>query len=113
MPSLYHSGKPTDKRKKEENFLSPRKKVKTQHLSLDNLPWKSLHRPGVAGFNGDDGILELEEVEGVEVVYEETEGGRVARFNVSEWKVISSSQHSRNVVRLSTMLKNQRNPPVI
>lgn len=32
---------------------------------------------------GDDGVLELEEVEGVEVVYETTEGGRVVKFNVS------------------------------
>ncbi|CAA7264354.1 unnamed protein product [Cyclocybe aegerita] len=33
---------------------------------------------------GDDGILELEEVEGVEVVYEMTDAGRVAKFRVSE-----------------------------
>ncbi len=38
--------------------------------------------PFEAGVGGDDGILELEEVEDVEVVYEETEKGRVARFNV-------------------------------
>ncbi|KAJ3567280.1 hypothetical protein NP233_g6466 [Leucocoprinus birnbaumii] len=33
---------------------------------------------------GDDGILELEEVEGVEVFYETTDGGKVAKFRVSE-----------------------------
>lgn len=32
---------------------------------------------------GDEGILELEEVEGVEVIYETTEGGRVVKFKVS------------------------------
>lgn len=42
-----------------------------------------------AGLGGDDGILELEEVDGVEVVYETTESGRVARFQVGR-KVIST-----------------------
>ena len=32
---------------------------------------------------GNEGIIELEEVEGVEVIYETTEGGRVVKFNVS------------------------------
>lgn len=32
---------------------------------------------------GDDGILDLEEVDGVEVVYEDTDAGRVVKFNVS------------------------------
>ncbi|OCB91444.1 DEAD-domain-containing protein [Sanghuangporus baumii] len=35
-------------------------------------------------FEGDDGILELEEVEDVEVIYEETQHGRTARFKVRE-----------------------------
>ena len=60
-----------------------RKKVKTQHLSTNDLPWKSVHRAHEAGLDsGHDGIMELEEVEDVEVVYEETETGRVAKFNV-------------------------------
>ncbi|KAI5887142.1 DEAD-domain-containing protein [Schizophyllum commune H4-8] len=59
-----------------------RKKTKIVHKNPDDLPWKTVKRPVVAGLDGDDGILELEEVEDVEVVYEETEGGRVARFNV-------------------------------
>lgn len=89
MPSPHHLVKPLAKRKNEEKTLSSRKKAKIQpHLSLRELPWKTIKRPQVAGLNGDDGILELEEVEGVEVVYEETESGRVARFNVS--RTISS-----------------------
>ena len=61
-----------------------RKKVKTQHQSANELPWKVVQRAHEAGLDsGLDGIMELEEVEGVEVVYEETEGGRVAKFNVS------------------------------
>jgi ATP-dependent RNA helicase DDX24/MAK5 len=90
MPSLHHSGEPVLKRKKQEKVLSSRKKAKTQLLSLHELPWKTLQRPQVAGLGHDDGILELEEVEGVEVVYEE--GGRVARFNVS--RTMSEQQDS-------------------
>lgn len=33
--------------------------------------------------DGDDGILDLEEVDDVEVVYEQTDAGRVLKFNVS------------------------------
>ncbi|KAL0957529.1 hypothetical protein HGRIS_001320 [Hohenbuehelia grisea] len=58
------------------------KKSKTEHSSLDSLPWHQVVRPKEAGLGDDDGILELEEVEGVEIVYEETDGGRVAKFNV-------------------------------
>lgn len=49
---------------------------------MDGLPWKAVNRPSDTGLDGDDGILELEEVENVEVVYEDTEGGRVMKFNV-------------------------------
>lgn len=41
-------------------------------------------RPMETGLDGDDGILELEEVEGVEIVYEDTGKGRVAKFKVHE-----------------------------
>lgn len=63
---------------------------------MDGLPWKAVRRPSETGLDGDDGILELEEVENVEVVYEDTEGGRVMRFNVSgrthdiRWTLISA-----------------------
>jgi hypothetical protein len=89
MPNLYHSGESVLKRKKQGKLLSPRKKAKSQLLSLHELPWKNLQRPQVAGLGCDDGILELDEVEGVEVVYEETEGGRVAKFSVSR----TTSEH--------------------
>jgi hypothetical protein len=61
----------------------PRKKTKLQHASADALPWKPVARPSEAGMGGDDGILELDEVDDVEVIYEDTEHGRVVRFNVS------------------------------
>ncbi|KAJ6588976.1 P-loop containing nucleoside triphosphate hydrolase protein [Mycena capillaripes] len=69
------------KRKLQDNSLA-RKRSKTRHKTADALPWKVVTRPVEAGMGGDDGILELEEVDDVEVVYEETEGGRVVTFNV-------------------------------
>lgn len=72
------------KRKAKASVQPARKKVKTQHLSANDLPWKTVKRTQEAGIDaGLEGIMELEEVEGVEVVYEETEKGKVAKFNVS------------------------------
>ena len=71
------------KRKGTTKPSLPRKKAKIQHRSADDLPWKSVSRPFEAGIGFDDGILDFEEVEGVEVIYETTDGGRVVKFNVS------------------------------
>lgn len=46
--------------------------------SSDSLPWKKVKRPAQASFGALDhegGMLELEEVEGVEVIYEDVPGG--------------------------------------
>lgn len=62
-----------------------RKKAKTDFRSpatIDALPWKTLSHAGILGNADDDGILELEEVDNVQVVYEETPQGRVATFKV-------------------------------
>ncbi|KIK99198.1 hypothetical protein PAXRUDRAFT_823034 [Paxillus rubicundulus Ve08.2h10] len=72
------------KRKSRQQSRSSCKKVKLQYASLDDLPWKSVSRPVETGLDGDDGILELEEVDDVEIVHEETDGGRVVKFNVLE-----------------------------
>ena len=72
------------KRKAGAVLPASRKKTKTQHLSPDELPWKVVNTQKTAGSsNIFDGIMELEEVEGVEVVYEGTQSGRVAKFKVS------------------------------
>lgn len=71
------------KRKGTTNPALPRKRAKIQHRSADDLPWKSVSRPFEAGIGFDDGILDFEEVEGVEVIYETTDGGRVVKFNVN------------------------------
>lgn len=71
------------KRKVNPSKLAARKKAKTTHLSVDQLPWKSVARPREANASGElDGMLELEEVSDVEVVYDETEGGKIVRFKV-------------------------------
>lgn len=71
------------KRKVKPSKLAARKKAKTTHLSVDQLPWKSVARPREANANGEfDGMLDLEEVSNVEVVYEETEGGKIVKFKV-------------------------------
>ncbi|KAH7887065.1 ATP-dependent RNA helicase [Phlebopus sp. FC_14] len=69
--------------KRKKSFArSSSKKIKVQYASLDGLPWKSVSRAIDTGLDGDDGILELEEVDDVEIVYEETSSGRVVKFNV-------------------------------
>ena len=74
-----------DKRKalkrKRNAGLASNKKPRIDR-NLENLPWKQSRRPLETGLDADDGILELEEVEGVEVVYEITDSGRVAKFRV-------------------------------
>ncbi|KZT25757.1 DEAD-domain-containing protein [Neolentinus lepideus HHB14362 ss-1] len=64
------------------------KKPKLAHSNANSnansLPWKTVSRSKEAWLGAEDGILELEEVEGVEVVYEETEAGRVVKFNIAQ-----------------------------
>ncbi|KAG6828177.1 hypothetical protein H0H92_008908 [Tricholoma furcatifolium] len=84
MSSAIISTKRTAKRKIQDKSSLARKKLKTLHRTLDELQWKTVVRPQEAGLEGDDGILELEEIEGVDVIYEDTEGGRVIKFAVTE-----------------------------
>lgn len=70
-------------KRKQNTELRARKKPRTER-TLEDLPWQKTQRPIETGLGGDDGILELEEVEGVEVVYEVTDAGKVVKFHVSE-----------------------------
>jgi ATP-dependent RNA helicase DDX24/MAK5 len=69
--------------KRKKNSASKARKKPRVERTAEQLPWKKSRRPLETGLGGDDGILELEEVEDVEVVYEMTEGGKVAKFRVS------------------------------
>ena len=78
-------------KRKAPQSSSSAKKIKVQYGSLDGLPWKSVARPIETGLDGDDGVLALEEVDNVEVVYETgKEGGRVIQFNVGPFFFQSS-----------------------
>ena len=70
------------KRKGYTQKQESRKRQRKDVDSIDNLPWKIVSRSTAAGFEGDDGVLMLEEVDGVEVTYEETAAGKVAKFKV-------------------------------
>ncbi|KIY47368.1 ATP-dependent RNA helicase [Fistulina hepatica ATCC 64428] len=71
-------------KRKASSRSSSSKRLRTQYATLDDLRWKAVERPLVTGLDGDDGILELEEVNDVEVVYEDTLAGKVPRFRVRE-----------------------------
>jgi ATP-dependent RNA helicase DDX24/MAK5 len=72
------------KRKLLENHadLRPSKRHKAikNDLTLDELAWNVVNRPSAAGIDEEGGMLMLEEVEGVEVYYEETKNGKIAKF---------------------------------
>jgi ATP-dependent RNA helicase DDX24/MAK5 len=52
---------------------------KFRNATPATLDWKNINLPGEFGFDEDGGLLELDEIEGVDVVYED---GRV-QFKVS------------------------------
>ncbi|KAI0690242.1 DEAD-domain-containing protein [Cerioporus squamosus] len=82
MTSSIHHG---SKRKTKPSSASIAKRVKTKHVSTDDLPWKKVTKPREADLGtGLDGFLELEEIEDVDVVYEETEAGRVIHFETKD-----------------------------
>ncbi|KAH9855369.1 DEAD-domain-containing protein [Lenzites betulinus] len=80
MPPTHAIG---TKRKTKASASSIAKRVKTKHVTANELEWKKTSQPREADLGtGMDGFLELEEVEDVDVVYEETAAGKVARFKV-------------------------------
>jgi len=91
------------KRKLNTSLFSSQKKLKSSHkprglyekssikslatrvVAVDELPWKSIRMQDIGEF-GDSGgamMMDLEEVDGVDVVYEENEnGGKTVGFRV-------------------------------
>lgn len=57
-----------------------RRKLYKDAPGIDGLNWKVVQRPSAAGIDEAGGMLMLEEVDNVEVYYEETPKGRVAKF---------------------------------
>lgn len=64
-------------------------------------------RPVEAGMGGDDGILELEEVDDVEVVYQDTDGGRVVTFNVVDKEPNAEESASDSEAAQEVTLSNE------
>jgi ATP-dependent RNA helicase DDX24/MAK5 len=72
----------TDSKSKSKNkstVLSSRPAARTRTERASNLAWKNVVLPSEFGFDEEGGLLELEEVEGVEVVY----GEGLVTFRVS------------------------------
>ena len=71
------------KRKTKPSASSIAKRLKTKHVLTDDLPWKKVSKPREADLGtGMDGFLELEEVDDIDIVFEETDAGRVVKFKV-------------------------------
>lgn len=82
---LKHATKARKKAKKESRSFA----------TFDSLPWKTLSHAGISGNTYDDGVLELEEVENVQVVYEKVPEGRVVTFKVRSSRRDSSACFKR------------------
>ncbi|KZV78692.1 DEAD-domain-containing protein [Exidia glandulosa HHB12029] len=57
---------------------------RAKRAALDELPWHSVARPSEAGLDEYGDVLELEEVDGVDVVYETQGDNKVARFEIAD-----------------------------
>jgi hypothetical protein len=99
-------------KRKRNATLESRKKARIERTAED-LPWKKSRRALKTGLAGDDGILDLKEVEGVGVLYGTTEGGgRVAKFRVSLVSFAPKHKPLIAAYRLlkSTILRAHRRP---
>ncbi|KAI0366851.1 DEAD-domain-containing protein [Pilatotrama ljubarskyi] len=91
------------KRKTKPSASSIAKRFKTKHVTADDLQWKKTSRPREADLGtGLEGFLDLEEVEDVDVVYEETDAGKVARFKVTGVKEQDEDVHVEDKVGQSS-----------
>jgi ATP-dependent RNA helicase DDX24/MAK5 len=84
---LKNSEQPMDlpkKRKLAANASKQKsnKKAKRREVLPSTLSWKEVKRPKEAGLDDFEGMLMLEEVDDVEIIYEETTNGRIAKFMV-------------------------------
>jgi hypothetical protein len=90
-------------------------------VSVNDLPWKTVRTQGDVGGFGDEaegGMLILEEVEDVEVVYGQSEGGKIVGFKVSALLYIrkeqgrahelNSSRSKRQVMMLQSRMPKSR-----
>jgi hypothetical protein len=114
MSALGHLNETTFKRKRPTTTSSARKKSRNQYYSIDELPWIA-SKAQQAGVVEEDGVIGLEEVDNVEVVYEDTEAGKVAKFNVRMTpppNYLTLLQYRRHI-RLSPQSNPRNSAPVM
>jgi ATP-dependent RNA helicase DDX24/MAK5 len=70
-----------------------RRKTSSMEHKLDDLDWKEVQRPSAAGIDEAGGMLMLEEVDNVEVYYEETPKGKVAKFRQASFLCSGQYEH--------------------
>ena len=80
---IQKKGRPKSSKKRSASSSSlSKKKHKYTDVAAQDLPWRRLPHTGY-DFEADGGVLELEEVDEVDVVWEETaDGGKSVRFKV-------------------------------
>ncbi|KAI0300155.1 DEAD-domain-containing protein [Multifurca ochricompacta] len=100
----------SNKRKNISPTLHPSKNRKSTHVSLDDLSWQPVVRTHTAGLDFDEGLLDLEEVDGVQVVYKQTANGRVAAFIVNARAQADEGQ--MNVMRFQNEVAPASHPKV-
>lgn len=71
---------PLKRKRRAPADKSIKKRRKYADGALDDLDWRVVFRPSKAGVHEEGGMLLLEEVEGVNVVYEDTEAGKRVKF---------------------------------
>ncbi|EJD52980.1 DEAD-domain-containing protein [Auricularia subglabra TFB-10046 SS5] len=72
------------KRKQSRAALGIPTAKRTKRAAIDDLPWHTVARPSEAALDDYGDVIELEEVEGVDIVYEGEGEGKVARFQIVE-----------------------------
>lgn len=72
------------KRKQSRAALGIPSAKRPKRSAVDDLPWHTVARPSEAALDDYGDVIELEEVEGVDIVYEGEGDGKVARFQIVE-----------------------------
>jgi ATP-dependent RNA helicase DDX24/MAK5 len=81
------------KRKHPSKDVASRKRARKVLSSSADLPWRTVPRAADATGDGDGGVLELEEVDNVRVIFQDTPGGRAVKFEVGMPNILGSDDY--------------------
>ncbi|KIJ33536.1 hypothetical protein M422DRAFT_213415 [Sphaerobolus stellatus SS14] len=113
--SSRKKAKSTSKSLSSSKKLHPKKSSATRAATADQLPWKTVLRQdiGELGDNGEGGMMELEEVEGVEIIYDEDgSGGKIVGFRVKEGDTKDTKSDSKVTSSKNTSQKETEVSPI-